>query len=126
MSHSIEHPPNHLFFDDDGQTPNSRLPVLLYRNVALKSADKARASKRCSTPITGRLNGGRWCSIITITTRPRMRCWVYPKGQEKYDIQRPEPTTHDQSVARIAKVPLPLADPVYGGGGALMGAWRAR
>ncbi len=43
MSHSIEHPPTHLFFDDDGQTPNSRLPVLLYRNVALKSADKARA-----------------------------------------------------------------------------------
>lgn len=32
-----------LFFEDDGQTPNSRLPVLLYKNVALGSADKASA-----------------------------------------------------------------------------------
>jgi hypothetical protein len=38
MSHSIEHSPIQLFFEDDGQTPNSRLPVLLYRNVALQSA----------------------------------------------------------------------------------------
>ncbi|MHC8401117.1 hypothetical protein ACYZTX_17030 [Pseudomonas sp. MDT1-17] len=62
MSHPIENPPTALFFDDDGQTPNSRLPVLLYRHVAL----------------------------------------------EKYDIQRPNPTTHAPSVVRIAKVSTPL------------------
>lgn len=40
------HPENlliQLFFEDDGQTPNSRLPVLLYKDVALDSADKASA-----------------------------------------------------------------------------------
>ena len=32
-----------LFFEDDGQTPNSRLPVLIYKQVALDSTDKASA-----------------------------------------------------------------------------------
>lgn len=40
------HPGNsliQLYFEDDGQTPNSRLPVLIYQKVALASADKATA-----------------------------------------------------------------------------------
>ncbi|MHC8411212.1 cupin domain-containing protein [Pseudomonas sp. Hz4] len=172
MSRPIENLPTSLFFDDDGQTPNSRLPVLLYRNVALKSADKASAFEALFSAnhwpaqwraqvfdyhhyhsnahevlgvISGRARlklGGSSGAEQTVEAGDVLilpagigHCSLdqssdflvvgaYPTGQEKYDIQRPDPTTHALSVARIAKVPHPLADPVSGGEGALMGAWR--
>lgn len=174
MSHAIENLPTSLFFDDDGETPNSRLPVLLYRNIALKSADKASAFEALFSAnhwlaqwraqvfdyhhyhstahevlgvISGRarlkLGGARGAEQtveagdVLILPAGTGHCSLdqssdflvvgaYPKGQEKYDIQRPDPTTHNQCVARIAKVSLPLADPVSGGEGVLMSAWRAR
>ncbi|VVN92564.1 cupin domain-containing protein [Pseudomonas fluorescens] len=43
MSGSIMQSPRQLYFNDDGETPNSRLPVLLYRQVALHRTDKAGA-----------------------------------------------------------------------------------
>lgn len=48
---------------------------------------------------------------------------AYPRGQEKYDIQRAEPGNHDASVQRIEQVPCPEADPVQGVSGALMKSW---
>jgi uncharacterized protein YjlB len=173
MSHSIEHSPIQLFFEDDGQTPNSRLPVLLYRNVALQSA-KASAFEALFSAnhwpaqwraqvfdyhhyhstaheVLGVVSGRAWLKLggkkgaeqaveegdVLILPAGTGHCSLhqsddflvvgaYPKGQENYDIQRPDPSTHDRSVARIAKVSLPLADPVYGGEGALVGAWRVR
>ena len=49
---------------------------------------------------------------------------AYPVGQENYDIQRPSVETHDASLACIAAVPLPTADPVTGPDGSLIEAWR--
>lgn len=174
MSHSIEHSPIQLFFEDDGQTPNSCLPVLLYRNVALQSADKAsafealfsanhwRAQWRAQVfdyqhyhstahEVLGVVSGRAWLKLggakgaeqaveegdVLILPAGTGHCSLnqsrdflvvgaYPEGQENYDIQRPDPLTHDQSVARIAEVSLPLGDPVYGAEGALVGAWRGR
>jgi uncharacterized protein YjlB len=127
MSHSIEHSPIQLFFEDDGQTPNSRLPVLLYRNVALQSADKASAFEAL---FSANHWPAQWRAQVFdyhhYHSTAHEVLGAYPKGQENYDIQRPDPSTHDRSVARIAKVSLPLADPVYGGEGALVGAWRVR
>lgn len=40
----------------------------------------------------------------------------YPKGQEDYDVERPNPRGHAKAVARIARVPLPAQDPVRGAG----------
>lgn len=172
MSRPIQNLPTSLFFGDDGQTPNSRLPVLLYRNVAPKSADKASAFEALFSAnhwpaqwraqvfdyhhyhsnaheVLGVISG--WARLklgglsgaeqtveagdVLILPAGTGHCSLdqssdflvvgaYPTGQEKYDIQRPDPTTHAPSVARIAKVPLPLADPVSGGEGTLMGAWR--
>lgn len=38
--------PEHLYFADDGVIPNSRLPVLLYRQVLLEGTDRAAALER--------------------------------------------------------------------------------
>ena len=38
--------PEHLYFADDGVIPNSRLPVLLYRQVPLEGTDRAAALER--------------------------------------------------------------------------------
>lgn len=48
---------------------------------------------------------------------------AYPRGQEDYDIQRPGSANHADSRARIARVPLPQADPLGGAQGPLMTAW---
>ncbi|MDG9882471.1 cupin domain-containing protein [Pseudomonas sp. GD04058] len=48
---------------------------------------------------------------------------AYPRGQEDYDIQRPGSAGHAGSQARIARVPLPEADPLGGVEGPLMTAW---
>lgn len=48
---------------------------------------------------------------------------AYPQGQENYDIQRPGSGNHADSQARIARVPLPEADPLGGVEGPLMTAW---
>jgi uncharacterized protein YjlB len=41
---------------------------------------------------------------------------AYPDGRD-YDICRGNPAEHDGAVARIANVPLPKRDPVFGGDG---------
>lgn len=41
---------------------------------------------------------------------------AYPDGRD-YDIYRGNPAEHDGAVARIANVPLPKRDPVFGGDG---------
>jgi len=43
MHSSDEQRPLQLYFNDDGRTPNSRWPVLLYRAVPLHRTDKAAA-----------------------------------------------------------------------------------
>ena len=47
----------------------------------------------------------------------------YPRGQSP-DHCRAEPGVHDGAVGRIARVPLPAADPVTGGAGPLLECWR--
>lgn len=162
-----------LFFEDDGHTPNSRLPVLIYQRVALGSADKA-----CAFQALFSANHwpAQWCAQVfdyhhyhsnahevlgIVKGRARLKLGgpagskqmveegdvlilpagtghrsleqsadflvvgAYPQGQEDYDIQRPDPDTHGESVARIAKVALPYADPVYGNKGPLVDTWLA-
>ena len=45
---------------------------------------------------------------------------AYPRGQEKYDIQRERSAKAD---ARIAGVPMPESDPVRGADGPLLRLW---
>src|SRR3954465_2880778 len=49
---------------------------------------------------------------------------AYPKGQHP-DICRAEPGVRGKAVGNIAAVPLPAADPVTRGAGALLERWRA-
>ena len=48
---------------------------------------------------------------------------AYPAGQESYDTLRGEANERSGAERRIARVPLPKADPVYGSDGALMDYW---
>jgi len=47
---------------------------------------------------------------------------AYPPGQSP-DLQRGEPSEREWVIGSIAKVPLPVADPVFGADGPLMKAW---
>jgi uncharacterized protein YjlB len=47
---------------------------------------------------------------------------AYPDGRD-YDICRGDPAEHDRAVARIARVPLPKKDPVFGKSGVVV--WQA-
>ncbi len=49
---------------------------------------------------------------------------AYPANQPDYDQVRADPAEHDAAVERIARVPLPEADPVAGGSGPLMRLWQ--
>jgi uncharacterized protein YjlB len=49
---------------------------------------------------------------------------AYPPNG-KYDLCRGSKAEHDEAVARIAKVPAPETDPVFGPGGPLMALWQA-
>ena len=48
---------------------------------------------------------------------------AYPRG-ESPDLCRAEADTHDRSLARIARVPLPAADPVTGRAYPLLVCWH--
>jgi uncharacterized protein YjlB len=50
---------------------------------------------------------------------------AYPLEQEP-DILRPDPATHDAAQARIARVLVPISDPLAGTQGALVDIWRGR
>lgn len=50
---------------------------------------------------------------------------AYPQGQETFSILRAGRGEVSRHRARIAQVPLPVADPVMGSTGPLMTAWRA-
>ncbi len=53
-------------------------------------------------------------------------CGAYPHGQEDYETCRAEDLPLDEAAARIARVALPAADPLYGADGPLVAAWGLR
>lgn len=174
MSTRAENTAQQLFFNDDGQTPNSPLAVLLYRHVPLHRTDKAAAFEALFSgnqwpaqwraqvfdyhhyhstahEVLGVVSGSARLMLggpsgaeleveegdVLILPAGTGHCSLaqsadflvvgaYPRGQENYDIQPPDPTTHDASVARIAKVAQPLADPVHGQHGPLVSLWQSR
>jgi uncharacterized protein YjlB len=48
---------------------------------------------------------------------------AYPEGQEGYDMMRGDPGEAEAAAARIARVPVPGSDPIYGPGGPLQEHW---
>jgi uncharacterized protein YjlB len=48
---------------------------------------------------------------------------AYPPGQENYDLIREEPEKLKAAISRIAKVPLPVSDPLHGRDGSLNRLW---
>ena len=70
--------PELLHFTDDGSIPNSRYPLIVYRN-AFSERDKTEhvGSKKPSLPTTGLTHGAtEFFHIITITAL-HMKYWVY-------------------------------------------------
>ena len=53
-------------------------------------------------------------------------CGAYPPGQEDYETLRAGAATVEQVAARIAAVPAPVTDPIYGGEGPIVSAWPQR
>ncbi|WP_434676803.1 cupin [Pseudomonas sp. R1-18] len=167
--------PEAMFFHDDGATPNSRFPVLVYHlqptGHLQPSEDAATAFEslfaRNGWPALWRdgvfdyhhyhstaheaLGVARGDALLRLggeqgkdvqveagdvlilpagTGHCRLRqsedflvVGAYPKGQEDYDIQRPETANHAESLKRIAAVSVPGRDPVTGEGGFLVNSW---
>ncbi|MGB5958399.1 cupin domain-containing protein [Pseudomonas sp.] len=160
-----------LHFEDDGATPNSRFPVLLYHLQIDSSQDTASAFEALFaahqwTPLwragifdyhhfhpnahealgiacgrarvtlggeSGQTVSVKRGDVLVLPAGTGHRCvessddflvvGAYPRGQEDYDIQRPDTVAHQQALARIAAVPGPEQDPVSGTHGALMRSW---
>lgn len=160
-----------LCFDDDGATPNSRLPVLLYRlqpdpSVDLAAGFEALFAAHQWTPLwrdgifdyhhfhpnahealavvsgharvtlggaAGQTLSVKVGDVLVLPAGTGHRCiqrsddflvvGAYPRGQEDYDIQRPDRAAHQQALARIAAVPEPAQNPVTG---APMRLWHNR
>ena len=53
-------------------------------------------------------------------------CGAYPPGQENYDTLRLGDPRPPDLLARIARLPLPRTDPIYGADGPLTKVWKAR
>lgn len=163
--------PHVIFFEDDGVTPNSPFPVLIYELSIGDGVDAAAAFETlfqqnrwsplwrdgvfdyhhyhstahevlgvASGSATLRLGGEHGSDMhvkagdVIILPAGTGHCrseqsedflvvGAYPKGQEDYDIQRIDPSIHDQSLERIAKVPTPDVDPVSGKDGLLVNTW---
>lgn len=49
---------------------------------------------------------------------------AYPRGQQSYDLRRGLPNERPKADEHIARVPLPVSDPVYGATGPLVDAWK--
>jgi uncharacterized protein YjlB len=64
---------------------------------------------------TGHCNQGSSADLLVIG--------AYPNGMP-WDIRRGDPAEHDEVVANIRAVPLPVADPVEGPQGPLTELWR--
>jgi uncharacterized protein YjlB len=134
--------PQIFHFRDDGETPNNRLPLVVYRG-ALKldeAYDPAAVFEE-----TFAHHGWReaWRDGIygflhfhSATHEPAgigHRCvtasddlvvvGAYPAGG-RYDEPRPDEIDYAAALASIAKVKLPRQDPVYGAGGPLIELWR--
>jgi uncharacterized protein YjlB len=158
-------------FADDGATPNSRLPVLLY-HLQLDAAQDTAAGFEALfagyqwTPLwrdgifdyhhfhpnahevlgiargharvtlggeAGQTLSVKAGDVLVLPAGTGHRCiacsedflvvGAYPRGQEDYDIQRPDRAAHQQVLARIAAVPDPEQDPVTG---APMSRWHHR
>jgi uncharacterized protein YjlB len=65
---------------------------------------------------TGHQNLGASADLLVIG--------AYPPGQ-RWDLLRGRPEERPKALASIAKVPLPVSDPVHGAGGPLTRLWRA-
>jgi uncharacterized protein YjlB len=158
------------YFEDDGQFPNSRFPLLLYAGAVDKPSPEAmerlfakngwppawRAtvftyhhyhskSHECLGVAAGnatlRLGGphGREFRVEAgdvvvipagvahqrvVASTDFLVVGCYPPGQEDWDILRGNPDDRPKADENIAKVPLPVTDPVEGKGGALLQHWR--
>jgi uncharacterized protein YjlB len=163
--------PEQLRLDSDGRTPNSPLPVLIYRDLPHAGPDLAALFERLfashlwpprwrdqvfdyhhyhsnSHEALGvaagwaRLKlGGEAGQEVEVRAGDALvlpagtgHCQLaasddflvvgaYPADHD-WDIQRPDPATHDENRARIARVAVPVSDPVGGTQGALVGLWR--
>ncbi len=164
--------PQTLTFNDDGETPNSPLPLLHYKGVLALDGDPAAACEelfekngwppawrasvfpflhfhtRCHEVLgvvrgSGRVQfGGAKGSTVAfgagdvvvlpagvghqrIEASPDLVIvGAYPDNTPQRDQQRPGTMEHGEAVKRIAGVPVPGADPVFGKDGPLTRAWR--
>jgi uncharacterized protein YjlB len=165
--------PDTLVFTDDGETPNSRLPLLHYKSVLKLDGDPAAACEdlfekngwppawrdsvfpflhfhtRCHEALgvvsgSGRVQfGGRKGKTVAfaagdvvvlpagvghqrIDASPDLVIvGAYPDNTPQRDQQRPGTMDHATAHKRIATVPVPTADPVFGKDGPLTQAWQA-
>jgi len=170
--------PEALIFKDDGETPNSRLPLLVYKGVlgsalpGTAAPDLAAACEnlfeqngwppawrasvhpfshfhtRCHEALgvvrgSGRVQfGGASGRMVTceagdVVVLPAgvghqrlesssdfLIVGAYPDNTAQRDQQRPGTIDHVEALRRIATVPAPAQDPVFGKDGPLVREWR--
>ena len=173
MSNQIEFP-ERLVFKDDGQFPNSQLPLLLYRDplqelhLDLAGVFESRFARngwtnswrngvfdydhyhstthevlavyrgnaflRFGGPVAGRdvsVQAGNVIIIPAGVSHKRVTCsddfgvvGAYPDGRE-WDILRGDPGERPAADERMAALPMPTSDPLFGTEGPLTLLWQS-
>ena len=120
------------YFGDDGQFPNSRLPLLIYKAAVADPSPEAMEElfRRNGWPPGWRATVFTYHhyhstahEVLGIAQgHGTLMLGGYPPGQH-WDLLRGDPADRVFALRAIAKVPLPETDPVQGAGGALLQHW---
>jgi uncharacterized protein YjlB len=127
-------------FADDGTTPNSPLPVLVYHDDDFHHFHStahevlgitAGHAEVILGPQGSRFEVGPGDVLVlpaatghrrTASSADLLVVGAYPRDQ-RWDMRRGDPAEHDEVLANIARVELPDTDPVLGAGGPLVERW---
>ena len=102
---------DYLFADNDGVPNNPSLPLIVYRG-ALKTAGDVVVIPAG----VAHKNEGASSDLLFVG--------AYPRGQRP-DMCRPGAADDNRALVRIAAVPLPAGDPLFGPSGPLLERWRS-
>jgi uncharacterized protein YjlB len=140
-------------FADDGQIPNSALPLLVYRQARRGAWRNGiydfHHFHSTSHEVLGiaagealvRFGGTHGQSVAVVAgdvvaipagvghclergSRDLLVVGAYPEGRA-WDLRRGDPAERVEVLANIAAVPLPTSDPLDGAGGLLVAAWTS-
>lgn len=121
--------PDTFTFEGDGSIPNSRFPVLVYRDLEVARDPAGAEAAFAANDWRGSWRDGVYPFHHFHSTAHEVLAIVagvgaYPGGMS-WDLRRGDPAEYEEVRANVEAVPLPHTDPVGGSAGTLPRLWLA-